>query len=283
MEHFLIITNEAKDNGLKVTGYIRQYLESHGRDCCVRLVNHGEETIGDVEQFPKETDCVLVLGGDGTLLRAAVELPGGNVPLLGVNLGMLGYLAEVDAGNLEETLRRLIEGEYERESRMMLQGEVLQEGQEALIRHALNDIVVARAGSLQIIRLKLYVNGQLLNEYQADGIIVSTPTGSTGYNMSAGGPIVEPCARLIVLTPICPHTPGARSIVLASEDTVAIEIARGKQGQVQEVEASFDGSRQITLRTGDRIVIRRSEQETEIIKMSKVSFLETLHKKMSGA
>lgn len=279
----MIITNEAKDEGLKVTDYIRRYLESHGKDCSVRLVNHGEETIGDIQGDFGKTDCVLVLGGDGTLLRAAVELPKGNIPLLGVNLGMLGYLAEVDAGNLEETLRRLMEGEYERERRMMLQGEVLQEGQKALIRHALNDIVVARAGSLQIIRLKLYVNGQLLNEYQADGIIVSTPTGSTGYNMSAGGPIVEPCARLIVLTPICPHTPGARSIVLASEDTVVIEIAEGKQGQVQEVEASFDGSRQITLKTGDRIVIRRSEQETEIIKMSKVSFLETLHKKMSGA
>lgn len=283
MKHFFIITNEAKDAGLKTTHYIRNYMQDHGRSCDVRIVNHGEEQGRDIQQPPSETDCVLVLGGDGTLLRAAVELLNCNIPLLGVNLGMLGYLAEVDQNNLEDTLRRLLEGEYERERRMMLQGEVLQEGEGPIIRHALNDIVIARAGSLQIIRLRIYVNGQFLNEYQADGMIVSTPTGSTGYNMSAGGPIVEPAARLIVLTPVCPHTLGSRSIVLAPEDEIVIEIAQGKQGQAQEVDVSFDGSRQTTLKTGDRVVIRKSEQETEIIKMSKVSFLETLHKKMSGA
>lgn len=282
MNQFLIITNEAKDEGLKTTEYIRQYLESHGKSCMVRLVNHGEGPAREKQKILPKPDCALVLGGDGTLLRAAVELPESNIPLLGVNLGMLGYLAEVDQSNLEETLCRLINGEYERERRMMLQGEVLQEGKPSVIRHALNDIVIARSGSLQIIRLTIYVNCQLLNEYQADGMIVSTPTGSTGYNMSAGGPIVEPGASLIVLTPVCSHTPGARSIVLAPEDEIVIEIAKDKQGQVQEVQASFDGSRQITLRTGDKVVICKSKQETEIIKMSKVSFLETLHKKMSG-
>lgn len=285
MEHFLIITNEVKDENLTRTEQIRTYLEAHGKRCTLCVVNHAR--IPDVKAglMAEGCDCILVLGGDGTLLRAAVDTLGMNIPLLGVNLGMLGYLAEVDEKHLDATLNRLLNGEYERESRMMLRGSIWYQGEQSMQQeelHALNDIVITRSGPLQIIRFRISVNGQFLNEYQADGIIVSTPTGSTGYNMSAGGPIVEPGAKLIVLTPVCPHMPGSRSIVLAPEDEIIIEIAKGKQGQDQEVEASFDGSRSKLLHTGDRIIIQKSEQETEIIKMSKVSFLETLHKKMNS-
>lgn len=146
---------------------------------------------------------------------------------------------------------------------------------------ALNDIVISRRGSLQIIRFNIYVNGQFLHNYDADGVIVTTPTGSTGYNLSAGGPLVEPKARLIMLTPICPHTLNQRSIILSPEDVIEIEILQGREGRKQTVEANFDGSHVIPLSTGDRVRVVKSEESTEFIQLNRVSFLEVLHKKMT--
>ena len=147
---------------------------------------------------------------------------------------------------------------------------------------ALNDIAITRRGSLQIISFHIYVNGQLLHVCHADGILVATPTGSTGYNLSAGGPIVEPHAQLILLTPICPHTMSSRPIVLSAEDEVVIEIGENKKGIVQEVEACFDGSVKMAMFAGDRMEIRRAGKVTEMLKLSQDSFVEVLHKKMDA-
>ena len=146
---------------------------------------------------------------------------------------------------------------------------------------ALNDIVITRKGSLQIIYFNIYVNGQFLHRYHADGIIVATPTGSTGYNLSAGGPVVEPKASLILISPICPHSMQNRSIVLSPDDTVTIEIEKSRDGSEQEVEAIFDGSHKVALRTGNKLIIKKSERTTGIVKLSQMSFLEILHRKMS--
>lgn len=233
-----------------------------------------------VEDGIKERSCILVLGGDGTMLRAARNMMDKDIPLIGVNLGTLGYLAEVDICTIESALDRLLADDFTREERMMLRGKVRRQGR-VEENFALNDIVISRCGPLQILTFDIYVNGQFLNSYSADGMIVATPTGSTGYNMSAGGPIVEPAARLLLLTPICPHTLNTRSIVLASEDEIRIEIPQGKDGRQQTVEASFDGSHKITLQTGDSIVVRRASKTTGILKLNTESFLTVLHKKMS--
>ncbi len=225
-------------------------------------------------------DCALVLGGDGTLLRAAGNMMDSDIPLLGINLGTLGYLAEVESTCAEEAVEKLLKDEFVREERMMLSGRVTTGEKE---RYALNDIVISRCGSLQILNVRIYVNGQFLNDYCADGVIVATPTGSTGYNLSAGGPIVEPSARLLLLTPICPHTLNTRSIVFSPEDEITVEIPWGKDGHEQVVEANFDGSNTITLKTGDRILIRRSDRTTGIVRLRTESFLSVLHKKMSEA
>ncbi len=164
---------------------------------------------------------------------------------------------------------------------MMLKGRAILSDGSTQEGWALNDIVISRSGSLQIIKFHIYVNGQFLHDYQADGMIVTTPTGSTGYNLSAGGPLVEPRAKLIVLTPICPHSLNQRSIVLSPEDVVEIEIPAGREERVQTVEASFDGSHVIPLSTGDKIRIVRSEKVTDFIRLNQVSFLEVLHRKMS--
>ena len=279
MKHFYLITNEVKDPRGVYTERITAYLEAHGgRVTCID--NTACAAVNTVAAGNGEETCVLVLGGDGTLLRAARNMIDKDIPLLGINLGTLGYLAEVEIGAMEPALDKLLAADYTREERMMLEGQV-QKQHQSEENFALNDIVISRCGTLQILTFHIYVNGQFLNSFSADGMIVATPTGSTGYNMSAGGPIVEPAANLLLLTPICPHTLNTRSIVLAPEDEIRIEIPQGKDGRLQAVEANFDGSYKIGLKTGDNIVIRKAAKTTGILKLNTESFLAVLHKKMS--
>lgn len=283
MNHFYVITNPSKDVDFKVTHFIRDYLTERGKSCMVDAGENkaGEKGYTDSSKVDDQTECVIVLGGDGTLLQAAADLVDRNIPFLGINLGTLGFLTEVNVSEAAAALDRLIADEYEIEKRMMLYGKCdSTEGcrQEA---RALNDIVITRKGSLQIIHFNISVNGQLLHKYHADGVIVATPTGSTGYSLSAGGPVVEPGANLILISPICPHSMQNRSIVLSAEDRVTIEIEMGRDDSRQEVEAIFDGSHKIPLSTGDRLEIKKSEKTTGIIKLGQMSFLEILHNKMN--
>ncbi|MBD5500244.1 MAG: NAD(+)/NADH kinase [Lachnospiraceae bacterium] len=281
MKNFYIITNECKDPDFEITYRIRDYLVKCGRNCMIR--NQGRNNNGhtDISLLKDDVDCVLVLGGDGTLLQAAVDLADLSMPFLGINLGTLGFLAEVNKADIEPALEKLLAGEYEIEKRMMLVGYVYGPDQEKDNTRALNDIVITRKGSLQIITFTISVNGQFLHRYSADGIIVATPTGSTGYNLSAGGPVVDPKAQLMVISPICPHSMQHNSIVLSPEDEITITIETGHDGIRQEVEAIFDGSHRVTLFTDDKIVIKRSEKTTGIVKLNKASFLEILHGKMN--
>ncbi len=280
MNNFLVVTNRQKDPTFTCTNRIRGYLERHGKVCRTETGDTSELNI------PEETECVIVLGGDGTILRAARNAAASGIPLIGVNLGTMGYLAEVDSDDLEEALDRLISGNFTKERRMMLSGRVVSAGgqredsQSTAKDRALNEIAITRKGSLQIIVFYIYVNGQLLYTCHADGILVATPTGSTGYNLSAGGPIVEPHAELILLTPICPHSMNSRTIVLSAQDRVVIEIGENKKGSKQEVEACFDGSVAMAMHTGDRMEIRKAGKVTEMLKLNQDSFVEVLRKKM---
>lgn len=287
MNKFYIVTNRTKDPDLETTNYICEFLKQNGKEAEV-LVRDNPPKYGVKEsqehnplQIPEDTDGILVLGGDGTLLQTARDTMHLNIPLLGINLGTLGYLAEVEKAGITEALTHLIQDEYETEERMMLVGSVYRNGEEICSAHALNDVVVNRYGHLMVLSYEVSVNGQKLNRYQADGMIVSTPTGSTGYNLSAGGPIALPSAKLMVMTPICPHTLNTRSIVLSAQDKIEIVIGEGREGRVQEAEINFDGGLTQRLVTGDKIVVRKSERTTKLVHISKVSFLETLHKKMS--
>lgn len=283
MDHFYVITNPAKDADLKVTHFIRDYLIKQGKTCVIDTGgdNKKQEGYTDQSRVDAKAECVIVLGGDGTLLQAAADLVNMDIPFLGINLGTLGFLAEVNVSETEAALNRLIHNDYEIEERMMLcgTGPIGTPRQEEA--RALNEIVITRKGSLQIINFNIYVNGQFLHRYHADGVIVATPTGSTGYSLSAGGPIVEPRANLILVSPICPHSMQSRSIVLSSEDTVMIELEAERDENRREVEVIFDGSHKIPLQAGDRVEIRKSRKTTGIIKLSQMSFLEALHKKMS--
>lgn len=274
-KNFLIYTNQNKDPHLEITHRIQKYLE----DCdqIVSLALKDEDTESAIE----DVNCMIVLGGDGTVLRAVREIGNRHIPIIGVNLGTLGYMTEIELEHLEEALERLVVGDYVQESRMMLNGQIEKNGETVENGWALNDIVISRRGCLQIITFDIYVNGQFLNAYQADGVIVTTATGSTGYNLSAGGPIIEPKAQLIMITPICPHTLNRRSIILSPEDIVEIVISEGKEGKTQAVDVNFDGTHTVELYMGDKVRITRSEKYTEFIQLNQVSFLDVLHKKLS--
>lgn len=268
MKQIYMITNSVKDEHLKVTKQAASYLESHGVHC---ILDRNEAEHADL-------DCAIVFGGDGTLILAARELLGQDVPILGVNMGTLGYLTEAEVQNLIPALDQLLSGNYSVENRMMLSGTV----KDMRTDVALNDIVVTRSESLHIVRLNLYVNGEYLTSYQADGLIISTPTGSTAYNLSAGGPIVEPTASLILITPICSHSLNSSSIVVSDADLIEVEIGSRRNKEEEEAVVTFDGTDIMRLKTGERVRIRKAEEVTKLIRLSKISFLETLREKMKG-
>ena len=283
MDRFYIITNDAKDRDFKLTEEIETYLTSHGKECRVQQAERrqrGKFHYTDPDLIPEGTQCILVLGGDGTLLQAARDVVHREIPLLGMNLGTLGFLAEVDQQSLYSALDKLMAGDYEIEERMMLEGSVYR-GQKLIGRDiALNDIVIGRDGHLRVVRFKNYVNDVYLNSYNADGIIISTPTGSTGYSLSAGGPIVSPSAEMTIMTPVAPHTLNTRSVIFPAEDAITVEIGEGRHNDCEKGLASFDGDTTIPMVTGDCIIIRQADAKTRILKLNHLSFVEVLRRKM---
>lgn len=275
MERFYIVTNDGKDKDRKITRHICDILKRAGKTCLLAQKDEKKNIIPDT--VPRELDCAIVIGGDGSLIEVA-RLVKSEIPILGINMGTLGYLTEVGISDLDEAIGKILDGNYQIESRMMLEGSF----EKADSDIALNDIVVSRKGDLRVIHFNIYVDGAFLNSYEADGMIVSTPTGSTAYNLSAGGPIVEPTASMIVLTPICSHALNTSSIVLPAEDEIVIEIGEGRNGREEEVFVTFDGADVVELRTGDKVTITKSQHETKLMKLSKVSFLEILRRKMKG-
>lgn len=196
---------------------------------------------------------------------------------MGVNLGTLGYLCEVEEATVYDAVDSLMSDKYMTENRIMLTG-CKRGSRDSSV--ALNDIVIHRAGDLQILSLKVYVNGEFLNNYHADGIIVATPTGSTGYNMSAGGPIVDPKGDMLLLTPINAHNLNSKSIVLSGDDVVEIEVCSRRIQKDEKACVSFDGDTNVELCVGDRFEIAKAANYTKVCKLHKRSFLEILRKKM---
>lgn len=281
-----MITNGQKDPDFHVTRTIQEYLAEKGKECLVsENGNGGSRTpykYTDANQIPEDVECVLVVGGDGTLLQASRDLQGRNIPLLGINMGTLGYLAEIDRTGVKAAIDRLILDQYLVEDRMMLEGSAYHKGKKLLQDIALNDIVIGRHGRLRILDFHIYVNGEFLNASSADGIIIATPTGSTGYSLSVGGPLVSPEASLILISHIAPHTLNTRSVVLPDDVEITVEVAAGHTGAHEGAEAVFDGDTSVHLDLGDTVVIRKSSKVTRLLKINNISFLEVLRKKMNG-
>lgn len=283
MKNFLIATNFIKDENLSLTSKIEAYISKKGGNS-KRIIGDADGEVSYKLQDEECFDGIIALGGDGTILKVSRDLRSLKIPIVGVNLGTLGFLAEVEPEHIFSMIDRLFLDDYDMEERMNISG-VIYKGRKENALHtdvALNDIVITRAGFSRVIGLKIYVNGKEMDIYEADGVIVSTPTGSTGYNMSAGGPIVSPRTNLMIVTPISPHSLTSKSIVLSSEDEIVIEVLKMRKAQKEEAIVNFDGEPGILLSAGDRIVVRKSEITTKMIKLFDVSFYEVLREKIAN-
>ena len=277
MNNFFIIANKQKDINLEITEQIRHHISRLGAVC--NIYDQYDRDVSSID-IPEGTQCILVIGGDGTILAAARMLVGSNIPLLGINLGTLGFLADVNLADLSKTLDLLLQDQYQVENRIMLTAEVYKQGEKAATYIALNDFNINRFGASRVIGLKVGINGSVIDRYRADGVIVCTPTGSTGYNLSAGGPIINPTCKNFVITPICPQSLTARSIVLAKEDVVTVEVEQIRSNIKEEAIISFDGREGLSLFPGDQVKIYKSQEVTPFIKATEVSFVQILKEKL---
>ncbi|HXG05200.1 MAG TPA: NAD(+)/NADH kinase, partial [Candidatus Binatia bacterium] len=223
-------------------------------------------------------DCLVTLGGDGTLLRGARALDGASTPVLGVNLGRVGFLTTASAQTLDWALDALVRKAYATEARLTLRSVI--ESRQGVRREepaVLNDVVIHKGGVARVVRMRLLVDGDEVGQYSADGIIVATPTGSTAYSLSAGGPIVVPSVDAIVVTAICPHTLAVRPLVVPSQSVVTVEPI---PPWTEEVLVSFDGQVGTPIAPGDRLLVRRGERPVLLVRLGPESFFARLRKKL---
>lgn len=221
-------------------------------------------------------DCIMVWGGDGTLLNCARQTASSGTPIFGVNLGRLGFLTEIDIPDLTEKMQALIAGQYTIEERMMLESTVIRQGQIVNRAVCLNDAVVAKGGFSRMVRLNVRVNGEFVGGFAADGIIVASPTGSTAYSLSAGGPIVSPEVHVLLITPICPHSLSNRPIVISPDGEVEIEVLPC----AGDVMLTMDGQYGVSLQNNDRVLIKRAPVKARFVKIKKTSFFTVLGEKL---
>ncbi len=220
-------------------------------------------------------DLLLVFGGDGTILRVAREIAGSPTPLLGIHVGRLGFLAGVTASELPKAIGQIVDGDYRVESRpLMVAGR--SRPQRAPLLHALNDFVFTRGEVSRMIELEVAVDGEELTRYRCDGLIISSPTGSTAYSLAAGGAIVSPSARVFTITPICPLTLSNRSIIVDLESSVVVRVTTAKL----QTHLTADGQVAVQLRVGDEVTIRRAPEEVRLLRLGGSSFFRTLRQKL---
>lgn len=286
MNNFFVIANTEKDYAMHTADQVERYLLEKGMTCgradASRKKKRSKHTgleahYTDAGQIPDDTDCIIVLGGDGTLLQAARDTAGRDIPLLGINSGHLGYLCQVtEEDRVLPALDRLMEDDYSIDRRMLLDGAVYAGGKLVKRDISMNDVILSRNGTNPM-HFLVYVDDQELGRYSGDGIVTATPTGSTAYSLSAGGPILDPATRMIVLTPVCAHIVGSRSIVISHRSLVKIVVDPEFNGR-QSV--SFDGGEAVAVMPGDHIVITESELTAPLIELERMSFLERLRRKM---
>lgn len=280
MKSIGLLVNLEKRNVASLVGQIVEWLTARGCRVSIPLgvANLlGHSSLGlPLSQMLEQVEVLVVLGGDGTLLRSARKAAPRGIPLLGVNLGHLGFLTEVDLPELFPSLERLLSGKYTIEERMMLEARVIRGGSVVEQIIGLNDAVITKGAFARLIFLETYVNDDFVTTYPADGLIVATPTGSTAYSLSAGGPLVTPELDLMVVTPICPHSLWARPLVIDAGSAVRV-VVRSEKGEVM---LTVDGQQGYRLRLGDTVSICRSAHRARLIRLKKRSFFYLLRQKL---
>ncbi|HAA90456.1 MAG: putative inorganic polyphosphate/ATP-NAD kinase [Thermoanaerobacterales bacterium 50_218] len=276
MKRVGLVVNLRKKQGERLVNILTDWFEKRGIEVATPQYTGGGEVARP--DFSNEVDLVITLGGDGTLLGTARQMAGTGVPILGVNLGRLGFLTDLEMHDLFPSLEKFLHGEYEIEERMMLTAKVWRDHKCVGSFHALNDVVITKGPLSRIIGLETYVDNEYIATYRADGIIVASPTGSTAYSLSAGGPIVTPELQLMILTPICPHTFYARPIVLPDSRTIRIIL----RSNSLEVMLTVDGQVGFPLQKNDEIIVSKADITTKLVKLRRRTFFEVLRIKMRG-
>lgn len=277
MKRFLLVTNNEKEKNVRMAEEVIEAIESRGGSATWEVM----PPRSDRSPIPvaEDVECILTIGGDGTMVRTAQRTQGSMVPLLGLNLGHLGYLCDLSRDNYKQALDLLLKDQYKTEPRMMLSGKFQPAAKEEPFV-SLNDVVLTVGDGFSVIHLVIYVNGIRLYSFVGDGLIISTPTGSTAYNLSAHGPIVEPKTELILLSPINPHTLNTRSIVLDSKDEVTVEIQPRRSGKSEVVNVTFDGARRSLLHVDEQLIVKRADNPVHFVLLDEKSFLERMQEKL---
>ncbi|MBQ1855665.1 MAG: NAD(+)/NADH kinase [Anaerovibrio sp.] len=283
MKTIAIYPNINKDESAQVMERIRSYFAD--KQDRVRIVmsrsiaemfNCPEYGIDDLDNEP--IDLGLSIGGDGTLLGVCRKLYTRKIPACGINIGRVGFLTDIELTELESRLDNLLNGEYQVVERTVISGSVLSQGNRRMLGHAINDVVIGKGGLSRMLSLSMRIDDTMINDYKADGVIVSTATGSTAYSLSAGGQIVNPSVPALLITPICPHTLDARPMIIPDDEEVQIYIAAVHQ----DIQMTFDGQESFQLLPGDVVYIRKGKNPARIIKFGDKNYYDTLKSKLWG-
>jgi NAD+ kinase len=276
----------AKTRRIDFAGQFKEVLEWFRSKDCVTLVDQEvvdsygltQVTGVDREDIPRQADALVVFGGDGTMLSVARLVKHYRCPILGVNLGSLGFMTEITVDRLYLNLKSLIDGSYSVEERCMLQAEVLRDSRIVETHHALNDLVINKAALARVISVDAYFDESFIANFVADGMIVSTPTGSTAYSLSAGGPIVHPSLESILVTPICPHTLTNRPLIIPPTHKIRFVLRSG-----EDVMITIDGQVGVRFEERDEVVCTRSPYRVQLIKPTDRNFFHVLREKLKWA
>lgn len=279
MKKIAVVPNRNKDIGLiyakravsVLKGKAEIYMEDIFSESGIDV-----EYLSEKELYNK-ADTVIVLGGDGTILRAAPQCAEKNIPILGINLGTIGFMSEVEPAGTETALEKFLKGEYIIQNRMMMAVDVYYENKVESY-HALNDVVISKKLNSKLAHTRVYSEDELVNTYTSDGMIVATPTGSTAYSLSAGGPVVDPLMQMFIVTPVCPHMLTARTMIMSAEKVITLTFDPNFEAYMS---VAVDGDIRAEIDTASRVVVRKSELTAQLIKIQPRSFYDTVIMKLS--
>lgn len=277
-----IIVNMDKSGSLELTKEMVEWFESNGNNVLLMeqtAISINRQSIGYAKiDLYKKSDILFVIGGDGTLLRVAREVAAIGIPILGINMGHLGFIAEVEVKDIFSSLRKVLDNDYKIEERMMIEASIYRQSGIVKTFYALNDICFTKGALSRIIKLDTYVNDEYVSTYNADGLLISTPTGSTAYSLSAGGPIVCPNVNVMIITPICSHSLSSRAIIVSKNDVICVDAFDNDDS----VYLTADGQEGYRLWQDDKVYIKRSGFTAKFIKVSNLSFYDVLRTKLKG-
>lgn len=275
-----LAVNQAKPKAIPLTKELIHFIEEQGARVFVeeeiaKILDRPDLSL-PLKRFPEKVDLIFVLGGDGTLLGAARRFAPYDLPILGINVGHLGFLSEAEPKDLKTAVYRVLHGDYVLEKRMMLEASVERDGKIVASSIALNDIDIGKRSLGRMVTISIFVDDMFVETYAGDGLIVSTPTGSTAYSLSCGGPIVSPHMNLLLLTPVCPHRLSSRPIIVAEDQVVRVVVAANHR----DIGMTVDGQLGFPLNDRDTIIVKKSSFVTTLIKWKEREFFSVLRRKL---